>query len=88
MPSSPTRPLLQSCLPAHWTQSRRSAASRAENVSSTPCERPAPRESTRTHTYPSGTHFSGSGSSQTWKRLLVPSATSGNESTIICQAVE
>ena len=42
-----------------------------------PGERPAPRESTRTHTYPSGTHFSGSQTSQLWYLLVEPAATLG-----------
>lgn len=46
-------------------------------MSRTPGERPAPRESTRTHTYPSGTHFSGSTVSQFWYRLDEPAVTSG-----------
>src|SRR3984885_8980756 len=46
-------------------------------MSSRPAERPAPRESTRTHAYPSGTHFSGSAVSQFWYRLDEPATASG-----------
>jgi hypothetical protein len=42
-----------------------------------PGERPAPRESTRMHTYPSGTHFSGSAASQFWYLFVDPATASG-----------
>src|SRR5438105_3140227 len=42
-----------------------------------PGERPAPRQSTRTQAYPSGTHFSGSTTSQLGYWLVDPHATSG-----------
>ncbi len=59
-------PLDHGCAAAHSMHAARSLVSRGENGSSRPGERPAPRESTRTHTYPSGTHFSGSTTSQFW----------------------
>ncbi len=52
-------------------------ASRADQRSRKPGERPAPRESTRTQAYPSGTHFSGSTTSQFWYLLVEPAGTSG-----------
>src|SRR5256885_16847735 len=60
MPFSPILPVLQDCAAAHSMQARRSKASRRDQTSRKPGERPAPRESTRTQAYPSGTHFSGS----------------------------
>ena len=77
MPSRPTLPVLHGWVPAHSMQSRKSIISRALHGSMWPGERPHPRASTRTHTYPSGTHFSGSHTSHDWKRFDDPAATSG-----------
>ena len=78
----PTLPLLHGWTAAHSTHSYRSRASRGENGSRKPGERPAPRESARTQAYPSGTHFSGSTVSQLAYRLLDPRATSGCAATM------
>src|ERR1700742_3831339 len=87
MPARPTLPLLHGCVPAHSMQSSKSRVSRIENKSMKPGERPVPRESTRTHTYPSGTHFSGSTTSQLWHLLVDPAGTSGCSLIMISHAV-
>jgi hypothetical protein len=84
---SPTRPLLQSRVPAHSTQSWKSRVSRGENGSTRPGERPVPRESTRTHAYPCGTHFSGSTTSQFWYVFEVPVTVSGWSRAMASQAL-
>ena len=73
----PIFPVLHGCAAAHSMHSYRSWVSRGEKGSSRPGDRPAPRESTRTQQYPSGTRFSGSTTSQFWWTLLDPRATSG-----------
>src|SRR3954451_16571770 len=85
IPFRPIFPVLHGCPAAHSIQAQRSTASRRDQTSRNPGERPAPRESTRTQTYPSGTHFSGSTSSQFWYRLLEPSSTSGAALTSLAQ---